>query len=169
MADDFPGIFNSRNRANKSSEEMYPSQSGVDDQRDASRHMLAAGYLAKSYSPKIAEFLGEMNEKPNLVETLSRLFGKYSPNYGYEMDSHNNRVGVKLAGESKDLADFERLVNLAAEKSHGIPIEGEALVLPAERDRLRYMDKYADGGQVQGYNQADIDARVAQLRAEFAF
>lgn len=167
MPDDFPGFLTSRNRASKSSAEMYPGQPGTDDQRDASRHMLAAGYLAKSYSPAIAEFLGELNEKPNVIDTLNRLFGKYTPNYGYEMDKHNNQIGIELSSKAKDLEDFERMVNLATEHARGIPLDGQAYVLPSERDRLRYMDKYADGGLVQDYDPAAVDAHLGRLRAEF--
>lgn len=157
MPNNFPGLLNSRSQASQSSKEMYPGQRGTDDQQDAARHMLAAGYLSRSYSPTVASGLGELNEAPSLTELLSRLFGKYNPNYGYEMDSHNNRLGIELAKRADSLEDFERLVNQAAEGAHGIPLEGKAYVLPSERDRLRYMDKYADGGAVKSKLEQMLD------------
>lgn len=172
MPDDsnFPGLWSARDQASRSAREMYPGQKGMDDQQDAARHMLAAGYLSRSYSPKAAALLGELNELPGPIEALRRLFGKYTPNYGYEMDAHNNEVGSRLAAKAKDLKDFERLVNLEVENAHAIPLEDKAMVLPDERERLRYMDKYAAGGIVDsvegGYNPARVQALAQQLRAE---
>jgi hypothetical protein len=117
--------------------EMYPGQKGQDDQRDAARHMLAAGTLSRKYSPGVAEFLGKAHEfTTSPLQAVKSLFGGQMP-ADYGMDTHNNAVGAQLGQRAKSQAELEDLVQAEAERASRTQTQGQAFI------------KKANGGIVQ--------------------
>jgi hypothetical protein len=117
--------------------EMYPGQKGQDDQRDAARHMLAAGTLSRKYGPKTAEFLGKAHEfTTSPLQAVKSMFtGKMPADYG--MDTHNNRFGAELGQRAKSQAELEDLVQAEAERASRTQTPDKAFI------------KKANGGIVQ--------------------
>jgi hypothetical protein len=108
--------------------EMYPGQKGQDDQRDAARHMLAAGTLARKYGPGTAEFLGKAHEvATSPIQAAKTLFGGKMPR-DYDMDTHNNTIGMQLGQRAKTQAELEALVQLEAERASRTQIPGLSLI-----------------------------------------
>jgi hypothetical protein len=112
--------------------EMYPGQKGQDDQRDAARHMLAAGTLARKYGPGTAEFLGKAHEvATSPIQAAKTLFGGKMPR-DYDMDTHNNTIGMQLGQRAKTQAELEALVQLEAERASRTQIPGRAFINKAD-------------------------------------
>lgn len=108
--------------------EMYPGQKGQDDQRDAARHMLAAGTLARKYGPGAAEFLGKAHEvATSPIQAAKTLFGGKMPR-DYDMDTHNNTIGMQLGQRAKTQAELEALVQIEAERASRTQIPGRAFI-----------------------------------------
>lgn len=146
MPSDAPMLFAVPDYARAVAYDMYPGQSGQDDQQDAARHMLAAGTLARKYGPRTAMFLGKVHEaKTSPLAALRTLLGVGSMPPDYAMDMRNNRLGVELAGRARDQAELERLVMEAAERQRAQP-------------------RYAGGGVVRGAMSAAAEG-MARLRA----
>jgi hypothetical protein len=117
--------------------EMYPGQKGQDDQRDAARHMLAAGTLSRKYGPGVAEFMGKAHEyATSPLQAVKTLFGGQMP-ADYGMDTHNNAVGAQLGQRAKSQAELEDLVQAEAERASRTQTPGQAFI------------KKANGGIVQ--------------------
>jgi hypothetical protein len=117
--------------------EMYPGQKGQDDQRDAARHMLAAGTLSRKYGPKTAEFLGKAHEfTTSPLQAVKSMFGGQMP-ADYGMDTHNNRFGAELGQRAKSQAELEDLVQAEAERASRTQTPDKAFI------------KKANGGIVQ--------------------
>jgi hypothetical protein len=117
--------------------EMYPGQKGQNDQRDAARHMLAAGTLSRKYGPKTAEFLGKAHEfTTSPLQAVKSMFGGQMP-ADYGMDTHNNRFGAELGQRAKSQAELEDLVQAEAERASRTQTQGQAFI------------KKANGGIVQ--------------------
>jgi len=117
--------------------EMYPGQKGQDDQRDAARHMLAAGTLSRKYGPKTAEFLGKAHEfTTSPLQSVKSMFGGQMP-ADYGMDTHNNRIGAQLGQRAKSQAELEDLVQAEAERASRTQTPDKAFI------------KKANGGIVQ--------------------
>jgi hypothetical protein len=117
--------------------EMYPGQKGQDDQRDAARHMLAAGTLSRKYGPKTAEFLGKAHEfTTSPLQAIKSAFGGKMP-ADYGMDTHNNRFGAQLGQRAKSQAELEDLVQEEAERASRTQTQDKAFI------------KKANGGIVQ--------------------
>jgi hypothetical protein len=117
--------------------EMYPGQKGQDDQRDAARHMLAAGTLSRKYGPKTAEFLGKAHEfTTSPLQAVKSMFTGKMP-ADYDMDTHNNRFGAQLGQRAKSQAELEDLVQAEAERASRTQTQGQAFI------------KKANGGIVQ--------------------
>ena len=116
---------------------MYPGQLGQNDQRDAARHMLAAGTLSRKYGPKTAEFLGKAHEfTTSPLQAVKSMFtGKMPADYG--MDTHNNRFGAELGQRAKSQAELEDLVQAEAERASRTQTPDKAFI------------KKANGGIVQ--------------------
>jgi hypothetical protein len=112
--------------------EMYPGQRGQDDQRDAARHMLAAGTLARKYGPGTAEFLGKAHEvATSPIQAAKTLFGGKMPR-DYDMDTHNNTIGMQLGQRAKTQAELEALVQIEAERASRTQIPGRAFINKAD-------------------------------------
>jgi hypothetical protein len=112
--------------------EMYPGQRGQDDQRDAARHMLAAGTLTRKYGPGTAEFLGKAHEfATSPIQAAKTLFGGKMPR-DYDMDTHNNTIGMQLGQRAKTQAELEALVQLEAERASRTQIPGRAFINKAD-------------------------------------
>jgi hypothetical protein len=112
--------------------EMYPGQKGQDDQRDAARHMLAAGTLARKYGPGTAEFLGKAHEvATSPIQAAKTLFGGKMPR-DYDMDTHNNTIGMQLGQRAKTQAELEALVQIEAERASRTQIPGRAFINKAD-------------------------------------
>lgn len=117
--------------------EMYPGQKGQDDQRDAARHMLAAGTLSRKYGPGVAEFMGKAHEYvTSPLQAVKTLFGGKMP-ADFGMDTHNNAVGAQLGQRAKSQAELEDLVQAEAERASRTQTPGQAFI------------KRANGGIVQ--------------------
>jgi len=117
--------------------EMYPGQKGQDDQRDAARHMLAAGTLSRKYSPGVAEFMGKAHEYvTSPLQAVKSMFGGQMP-ADYGMDTHNNRIGAQLGQRAKSQAELEDLVQAEAERASRTQTPDKAFI------------KKANGGIVQ--------------------
>ena len=117
--------------------EMYPGQLGQNDQRDAARHMLAAGTLSRKYGPKTAEFLGKAHEfTTSPLQSVKSMFTGKMP-ADYDMDTHNNRFGAQLGQRAKSQAELEDLVQAEAERASRTQTPDKAFI------------KKANGGIVQ--------------------
>jgi len=98
--------------------EMYPGMQGQDDARDAARHMLAAGTLARKYGPEWAERLGRWHEyRTSPLAALKTLLGVGQMPPDYRQDLHNNALGIELARRASSQIELENLVNQLAERS----------------------------------------------------
>lgn len=167
-----PSIFNLTDYAGFQAARMFPKDRGEDDRRDAARHMLAAGMLTRKFTPETAERLGRWYEyKESPGKAIGTLFGGSMPP-DYDMDTHNNQVGIMLGQQAKDQADLERLVRkYAREAALNEKNEGQAMIrvlkhppLPPQQRQL-----YAGGGIVRSefeYDPAAVDARAAALMEE---
>ena len=134
--------------------EMYPGQAGQDDRRDAARHMLAAGTLSRKYGPGVAEFLGKAHEwATSPWQALKYALGAGQMPSDYEMDLHNNAVGINAAKQAKDQADLERLIMQSAERASKTRTPGVAYIKKAEGGSVEIpndftMPDMSDGGQI---------------------
>lgn len=118
MAADTPVIFAVPDYAETVAYEMYPGQPGQGTARDAARHMLAAGTLARKYGPEWAERLGRWHEyKTSPLAALKALLGAGEMPPDYRQDLHNNALGIELARRAASQAELEALVNQLAERS----------------------------------------------------
>jgi hypothetical protein len=127
--------------------EMYPGQRGQDDQRDAARHMLAAGTLSRKYGAGPAEFLGKAHEYvTSPLQAVKTLFGGKMP-ADFDMDTHNNAVGAKLGQRAKTQAELEDLVQEEAERASRTQTPDKAFIRKANggivqqnptTDQMRY-------------------------------
>lgn len=132
-----PWLFSVPTYSDTVAYEMYPGQKGQDDQRDAARHMLAAGTLSRKYGPKTAEFLGKAHEfTTSPLQAVKSMFGGQMP-ADYGMDTHNNRFGAELGQRAKSQAELEDLVQAEAERASRTQTQGQAFI------------KKANGGIVQ--------------------
>lgn len=124
-----PMLFSVPTYAETVSHEMYPGQGGQFDQKDAARHMLAAGTLARKYGPEWAERLGQLHEiKTSPLAWIGSKLGISQMPVDYEQDLHNNRVGIELAKRSKSQKDLEDLINLEAERAKNQQTPGAAWI-----------------------------------------
>jgi hypothetical protein len=118
MAKDAPFLFSVPTYAETVAYEMYPGQRGQGDARDAARHMLASGTLARKYGPEWAERLGRFHEyktSPLLALKSALGLGQMPPDY--KQDMHNNALGIELARRAQSQAELEQLINAMAERS----------------------------------------------------
>lgn len=121
-----PGLLSVPTYSRTVSYEMYPGQEGQFDQRDAARHMLASGTLARKYGPTAAEMMGKMHEiGTSPLKFLGSKLGISEMPVDYEQDLHNNRIGIELARRSKSQKDLEDLVQQMAEQARGQRTEGK--------------------------------------------
>ena len=124
-----PMLFSVPTYAETVSHEMYPGQGGQFDQKDAARHMLAAGTLARKYGENAAEMLGNLHEiKTSPFKWIGSKLGISQMPVDYEQDLHNNRVGIELAKRSKSQKDLEDLINAEAERAKSQQTPGAAWV-----------------------------------------
>jgi len=135
-----PSIFSVSPYSSAVAKDMYPGQSGVDDQRDAARHLLAAGTLARKYGVAPAELLGKMHEwSTSPIEALKMMLGA-APTPDYLMDTRNNAYGAQLGMQARSQAELEDMVQREAERAQlNAPADRAALLKPA----------YAQGGSVK--------------------
>jgi hypothetical protein len=132
-----PGLFGVSDYSTRAAEDMFPGQMGQDDQRDAARHMLAAGLVARKYGPGTAEFLGKVHERVSSPESFFSMFGIGKPRDDYEMDVHNNRIGAELAARSTSQAELEKLVAAMARQSQNKKVEGKPWTMSREQMEAR--------------------------------
>lgn len=131
--------------------EMYPGQGGQFDQRDAARHMLAAGTLARKYGPTAAEMLGKLHEiGTSPMRFLGSKLGISEMPVDYEQDLHNNRIGIELGRRAKSQKELEDLVQQMAEQAEKQKTEGKPWV-----GRPQKPVKRRDGSPPTG-EQADL-------------
>ena len=93
------------------------SYQNMKDKEDAFCHQTASAYATSLFGENIAYIIGQMNE----LRGGFRIFfkgGKNTPKYtkfssGYQMDTSNNNIGIKLAKQypKKTLDEYMRLVN----------------------------------------------------------
>jgi hypothetical protein len=116
--------------------QMYPRMGGYDTKRDAARHMLASGTLARSFSPETAMLLGKLHEwKSSPLAALKYALGIGKMPRDYEYDLHNNALGAALAKKARDQAHLEALVRAAAEQSVVGMVPGRPALPPVEKAR----------------------------------
>jgi hypothetical protein len=121
-------------------EEMYPGQRGTDDQRDAARHMLAAGTLARKYSPGVAEALGKAHEWGHSpLQALMMLLGR-TPREDYLMDLRNNALGAQLGARARSQAELLDLVQAEAERAQRNAPAGRAVIMKAAGGLAQYKE-----------------------------
>ena len=115
--DDYPGLKDLEGYAIRASEQMFPTEVGQDDRRDAARHMLAAAVAAQKFGPGAAEFLGKAHERFSNAESFFNMFGIGEPRYDYDMDVQNNRIGIGLADQATSREELEALVKQMAQRT----------------------------------------------------
>ena len=157
-----PGIFGVSDYATKASARMFPEQLGQDDQRDAARHMLAAAAISKKLGPGAAEFLGKAHERMSNPESFFSMFGIGKPREDYEMDVHNNKVGVELAARATSQAELEKLVQAMVAQSQNKKVEGKSWTMSDEQKKNRKPqittqppEYRAEGSPVEGEESLD--------------
>lgn len=139
MPADTPMFFSVPTYAETVAYEMYPGQSGQDDQQDAVRHMLAAATLARKYGPDWAERLGRWHEyKTSPLAALKSALGLGQMPRDYEQDIHNNALGIEMAKRAGSQKELEDLIQAAAQRASKKQTTG-----------LPWINK-AQGGVVQG-------------------
>jgi hypothetical protein len=136
-----PGTFGVMDYATEASKRMFPNQTGQDDQRDAARHMLAAGIMARKYGPGTAEFLGKAHERLSNPKSFFNMLGIGEPRYDYGVDVHNNRIGAELAARTKSQAELEALVQVLAKQATSKQVPGKPMIL--SREQLQAIDEKA--------------------------
>ena len=134
-----PSIFGVTDYATRTAKQMFPEQMGQDDQRDAVRHMLAAGTVARKYGPQAAILLGKAHERMSNPKSFFNMLGIGQARYDYDVDMHNNRVGAELAARTKSQAELERLVRAMAEQATTKQTPGRPMVL--SREQLEAIDE----------------------------
>jgi hypothetical protein len=132
-----PSIFGVRSYATDASARMFPDQMGQDDERDAARHMLAAATMTKKLGPGTAEFLGKAHERLSNPESFFNMLGIGKNRDDYEMDVHNNKLGVDLGSRATSQADLERLVAALARQSQSKQTPGKPFVMSPEQMETR--------------------------------
>jgi hypothetical protein len=146
----FPPFYKAQNEAILRSQEMYPGEDTQDNKADAARHLLAAGYMTKSFGPKVAKGLGwahEASEAP--IRTIGHALGLSNPRYDYAMDMHNNTLGAQLAQQATNRNDFERRVKSAIDQGVTTTTPGRVrLMTPEQAKAGRGIRQYANGGTV---------------------
>ena len=153
-----PSLFGVSDYATKASARMFPDQMGQDDQRDAARHMLAAGSIARKYGPKAAELLGKAHEYTSNPQTFFSMFGIGQPRDDLPYDVHNNRIGAELAARATSQADLERLVQAMALQAQTKQTKDKPYIMSREQMQARKekaekgmteRPEYAKGGSVK--------------------
>lgn len=136
-----PSLFLVPSYAEAKSLQAYPMQRGQDDQRDAYRHMLAAGILARKYGTGTAEMLGKLHEwGTSPLAALKSLVGMGQMPRDYAYDIHNNRLGADIGTRVEDQAGLERLLKAMADRSTVGIQSGRAAIPPTRK---------AEGGLAQ--------------------
>jgi hypothetical protein len=117
--------------AQAKSKEMYPKKKSEWTERDAARHMLAAGMMAQKFGPTAAKMAGLAHEHFNApVKTLGYVLGLNKMPADYEQDLHNNALGIDLAKRAATQEELERSIKEMTSKSSktqtaGVPFIGE--------------------------------------------
>jgi hypothetical protein len=155
-----PGLWNLRDYAAEASTKMFPKQTGADDQRDAARHMLAAGLAARKLGPGVAEFLGKAHERMSNPYSFFSMLGIGEPRYDYPVDVHNNKLGIDLASRAKSQGELEKMVKELAktssnEQQPGRPWTVDPAVVEAIKEKQRKLaegppESRADGSPEEG-------------------
>jgi len=126
-------------------QDMYPGQQGQYDQRDAARHMLAAGTLARKYGPTAAEMMGKAHEiTTSPFRYIGSKLGISQMPVDYEQDLHNNQIGIELARRSKSQKDLEDLVQQMAEQHRTSQTQGQAWTGKPVRKRADGSPEYGE-------------------------
>jgi hypothetical protein len=117
--------------AQAKSKEMYPKKKSEWTERDAARHMLAAGMMAQKFGPTVAKMAGLAHEHFNApIKTLGYVLGLNKMPADYEQDLHNNALGIDLAKRAVTQEELERFIKEMTSKSsktktEGVPFIGE--------------------------------------------
>jgi hypothetical protein len=130
--------------------------------------MLASGYMAKSFNPTIAKGLGWLHEaKEAPFRTIGHALGLSNPRYDYEMDMHNNALGVELAKKAKDRAEFERMVQESLKQSATTTTPGRPRVM-TQKQAIEGTAalKYANGGTVPQTQSLDAMKYELMMRSK---
>lgn len=126
-----PSLFSVSPYAAAVAKDMYPAQLGTDDRRDAARHMLAAGTLARKYNPTVAELIGKAHEwGTSPLQALMVMMGR-APQPDYVMDTRNNAVGAQLGARARSQRELEDLVQAEAERASRDAPQGRAVIMKA--------------------------------------
>ena len=152
-----PSLFGVSDYATKASARMFPDQLGQDDQRDAARHMLAAGSIARKYGPKAAELLGKAHEYTSNPQTFFSMFGIGQPRDDLPYDVHNNRIGAELAARATSQADLERLVQALALQAQTKQTKDKPYIM--SREQMQARKEKAEKGpseRPQGYQKGGM-------------
>lgn len=157
-----PSIFGVSSYATKASAGMFPDQLGQDDQRDAARHMLAAGIMARKFGPKAAELLGKAHEYTSNPQTFFSAFGIGKPRDDLPYDVHNNRIGAELAARTTSQQELENLVKAMALQAQTKQTKDKPYIMSREQLDARKAKaqkgmapppEYAKGGAVKKYKK----------------
>jgi hypothetical protein len=117
--------------AQAKSKEMYPKKKSEWTERDAARHMLAAGMMAQKFGPTVAKMAGLAHEHFNApIKSLGYVLGLNKMPADYEQDLHNNALGIDLAKRAVTQEELERFIKEMTSKSsktktEGVPFIGE--------------------------------------------
>jgi hypothetical protein len=179
------GLWGVKDYATETSARMFPKQKGNDDQRDAARHMLAAAVVSRKLGPGMAEFLGKAHERLSSPASFFSMLGAGDPRYDYNVDVHNNKLGVDLGSRAKDQAELETMVEELAKKSVNRQEEGRPWTVSREqlkeivaqnKKKMETPPEYrADGSPEEGEGYVKPSnpmsgkaATQARMRAEIA-
>jgi hypothetical protein len=152
-----PSLFGVSDYATKVSARMFPDQLGQDDQRDAARHMLAAGSVARKYGPKAADLLGKAHERMSNPQSFFSMFGIGQPRDDLPYDVHNNRIGAELAARATSQAELEKLVQAMALQAQTKQTKDKPYIM--SREQLQARKEKAQKGPAerpQGYQKGGM-------------
>lgn len=136
-----PWLFAVPDYAETVAYEMYPGQAGQDTQRDAARHMLAAGTLSRKYGPGVAEFLGKAHEwKTSPLAALKMMLGLGQMPPDYDQDLHNNALGINLGANAQSQGELEDLVQALTEKATKTQQAGRPWINKANGGLVQYKE-----------------------------
>ena len=98
-----------------------------------------------------------------LFRSAGNWLGLSKPRYDYEMDVHNNALGIELAQKARDRLEFEKMVQDALRQSTTTTQSGRPRVMsPEQASEGRDALKYANGGTVS--QMPSLDAMRLELQ-----
>lgn len=100
--------------------------------------MLAAGTMARKYGPTVADLAGKAHEySTSPLRALMMLLGRGQMPPDYELDMHNNALGIELAKRAQSQRELEDMIQAAAERATTTKTQGRPVVKKSQGGAVR--------------------------------